>query len=279
MHTFETPNPVQLVLVSRSGHARVTAADTSETTVSLTAEDPDAEELIADAVVEQHGDAVVVRLPRGRGGLFRGRQPSVGIDVQVPAGSDLKAEHESADLHTTGELHDVVARLGSGDVTIDAVSGSAKVDTGSGDIRIARCEGNLKTSSGSGDIELGVVHGRTTTRSGSGDVSVEHAVGTVSSGSGSGDIVIRTSENGLTAKTGSGEVHVGDVRAGKVVATTASGGVEVAVAQGTAVWLDLNSVSGDVRNDLDAIDGPDETDRTLELRVKTASGDIAVSRA
>lgn len=279
MHTFETPNPVQLVLASRAGQARVTATDTHQTTVFLTAEDPDAEELIADAVVEQHGDAVVVRVPRGRGGLFRGRHPGVGIDVQVPTGSDLRAEHESADLHTSGELRDVVARLSSGDVRIDAVTGSAKVDTASGDIRVARCDGDVKTASGSGDIELGVVGGRTATRCGSGDVRIEHAVGPVSSGSGSGDIVIRTSENGLTAKTGSGEVQVGDVRSGKVVATTASGGVDVAVAQGTAVWLDLNSVSGDVRSDLDAIEGPDDTDQTLELRVKTASGDIAVTRA
>ena len=90
---------------------------------------------------------------------------------------------------------------------------------------------------------------------------------------------MKTGTTGVSAKTGSGDVRVGQAWSGEVRATTASGDVDVSVARGTAVWLDLNTISGDVRNDLDAIAGPDETDATLELRAKTASGDITVTRA
>ncbi|MGH3357579.1 MAG: DUF4097 family beta strand repeat-containing protein [Nocardioidaceae bacterium] len=279
MHTFETPSPVRLAITNGAGRVTVEAADTTESTVELTALHPDAEDAIAQAIVEQRGDDIVVRLPRERSGLFRSRQASVAIDVRVPSGSTLKTDLGSSDLRTVGALHDLTAKLGSGDAAIDVVTGSARAETGSGDVLLDRCDGSLHAASGSGDIAVGTVGGRTTTRCGSGNVTIQHAVGEVSSGSGSGDIVVRTSETGLKAKTGSGSVLVSDARSGRIDATTASGDVQVAVADGTAVWLDLNTISGDVRSDLDSIDSPGETERTLELRVKTASGDIAVGRS
>lgn len=279
MHTFHTPGAVRLSVSNGAGLVTVDAVDTTETTVSLTPGDSQAEKLVDEAVIEQRGDQIVVRLPRSRGGLFRGRQAKVDIDVRLPTGSSVKAELESSDLRTTGELETLIAKLGSGDATVDTVTGTARVDSGSGNLRLDRCDGAMKASSGSGDISAGAVRGRAITRSGSGDVVIEHAAGLVSAGSGSGDIVVRRSESGVTAKTGSGDVQIGEATEGEVSATTASGDVEVAVTNGTAVWLDLNTVSGDVRSDLDSADGPGETDRTLELRVKTASGDISVARA
>lgn len=278
MHTFDTPGPVRLEINSGAGRVSVDAVDTTETTVSLTPDDVQAEKLVDEAIVEQRGGQVVVRLPRGRGGLFRGRQAKVTVEVRVPTGSSLKAELESADLHTSGELDTLSAKLGSGDATVDTVTRNARMDTGSGDIRIDHCHGPLKWGSGSGDLTAGTLGDRTTARCGSGDVTIEHAGGEVSAGSGSGDIVVRTSEVGLTAKTGSGDVRVGEARGGRISAMTASGDVEVSVADGTAVWLDLNSLSGAVHSDLDSVEGPGDTDRTLELRVKTASGDISVAR-
>ena len=57
------------------------------------------------------------------------------------------------------------------------------------------------------------------------------------------------------------------------------GDVEVAVRRGTGVYLDCNSLSGDTSSDLDmtgdaAGDGP-----LIEIRVKTVSGDIHITRA
>ena len=279
MYRFDTPSPLQLVVSNHAGRVSVEAADVAESTVELTPLDADAEQAIAEAVVEHRHDHLVVHLPRGRSGLFRNRAAKVAVDIRVPTGSSMRAKLHSADVTTRGALDDVHIELGSGDAVIDTVTGSARVESGSGDFQLQRCDGDLNATLGSGDVNVETVRGRVQTRAGSGDVTIGNACGVVTAGSGSGDIVVRTSEAGVSARTGSGDVRIGEAQAGEVRAGTASGDVDVAVASGTAVWLDLNTISGDVRNALDAIAGPEDSDRQLKLQVKTASGDISVARA
>ncbi|UYM07091.1 DUF4097 family beta strand repeat-containing protein [Solicola gregarius] len=279
MHTFDTPSPVQLRVSNRAGRVSIEAADVTESTVELTALSPEADEAIAEAIVEQRGSHIVVDLPRGRPGLFRSRSPKVAIDITVPTGSNLRASLQSSDLRTTGALNDAHVEVGSGDIVMDTTTGSARLQNGSGDVQIEQCHGDIVVTLGSGDVRVGTVRGKAQTRSGSGDVTIEHAKGVVTAASGSGDIAVSSSDSGLTAKTGSGDVRVHRARSGEVRVTTASGDVDVSVDHGTAVWLDLNTLSGAVRNELDAIDGPDETEQQLKLRVKTASGDISVARS
>ncbi|UPK74785.1 DUF4097 domain-containing protein [Nocardioidaceae bacterium SCSIO 66511] len=278
MQTFKTDGPVRLRVENRAGRVTIDAADVTESTVELTALSPEAEQAIAEAVVEQRGDNLVVLLPRGRSGLFRGRGAKVAVDIRVPTGSTLSASLQSSDLRTTGSLGDAKVELGSGDVVVDTIMGSARFASGSGDVQVERCDGSLVTTMGSGNVTVGTVQGKAQARTGSGDVTIWHALGAVMVGSGSGDVSVGESVSGVTAKTGSGDVRVQQARSGEVRATTASGDVDVAVTAGTAVWLDLNTISGDVRNELDTIAGPDDTDNQLELRVKTASGDISVAR-
>lgn len=279
MYTFDTPSPIQLTVSNHAGRVSVEAADVTESTVQLTAIDADAEQAIAEAVVEHRHEHLVVHLPRGRSGLFRNRAPKVAVDVRVPTDSTVRAKLHSASLSTTGAFSDLNVELGSGNAVVDTVTGSARINSGSGDLQLRQCDGDLTATLGSGDIHVDTVLGRVQTRSGSGDVTIGHAGGAVTAGSGSGDIMVGTSESGIAAKTGSGDVRVTDAQSGEVKASTASGDVAVGIAQGTAVWLDLNTISGSVRNDLDAIAQPEETERKLTLRVKTASGDISVARA
>lgn len=279
MHTFDTPEPVRLAVTNGAGQVTIEAVDTAETTVTLTPLHADARDLIAKAIVHQQGDDITVRLPRSRPGIFRNHGAGVAVDVRVPTGSTAKVELDAADLRTTGELAELFAKLGSGDAAIDVVTGNARVETGSGDIALERCGGDLRAASGSGDFAVGTVGGRAMTQTGSGDVSIQVAGGEVVAGSGSGDITVGTSEVGLGAKTGTGDVRIIQASAGEVRASTASGDVEVGVKDGTAVWLDLNSVTGDVRSSLDSIDQPADSDQQLRLRVKTATGDITVARA
>jgi DUF4097 and DUF4098 domain-containing protein YvlB len=87
----------------------------------------------------------------------------------------------------------------------------------------------------------------------------------------------------LRATTASGDIEVGMVRRGQTDLRTASGDVEVGVAAGTGVWLDVNTSSGKTRNDLTmnpetATDVAGRAAATLELRVRTASGDITIRR-
>jgi hypothetical protein len=51
------------------------------------------------------------------------------------------------------------------------------------------------------------------------------------------------------------------------------------VASGTGVWLDLNTVSGSTRSNLDMNQGaPPAGGHALTLRVATVSGDITINR-
>jgi DUF4097 and DUF4098 domain-containing protein YvlB len=92
---------------------------------------------------------------------------------------------------------------------------------------------------------------------------------------------VRSAAGSLRASTASGGVEIGSLRRGEAVIKTASGDVQVGVAPGSAVWMDLSSASGRSISDLTATgdapptDGPVE----LELRVRTASGNIRVRRA
>ena len=48
--------------------------------------------------------------------------------------------------------------------------------------------------------------------------------------------------------------------------------------EGTAAWLDVASQHGRVRNLLQDAAGPDEDDRTVEVRASTSYGDVVVRR-
>ena len=78
----------------------------------------------------------------------------------------------------------------------------------------------------------------------------------------------------------SGSVQVRDVQRGVVDLSSTSGSVTVGVRRGTLVWLDLSSVSGRTRSDLEA-DGaaPMGDEEPLTLTVRSVSGSITVGRS
>ena len=67
--------------------------------------------------------------------------------------------------------------------------------------------------------------------------------------------------------------------AGSASLKTGFGEIEVGIASGTAAKLDASTSFGRVRNQLEAADGPQATDETLDLRARSSYGDIVVRRA
>ena len=63
--------------------------------------------------------------------------------------------------------------------------------------------------------------------------------------------------------------------------TAVSGDVSVATRPGLALWIDAQSVSGTMRSDLEVGDYPatEASESPVELRVRTVSGDVRISRA
>ncbi len=98
--------------------------------------------------------------------------------------------------------------------------------------------------------------------------------------SASGDVSIDEAEASLKIQTASGDLEARSVREGDVVLQTASGDIEVGVKQGSKLWIDARSMSGDTSTDLEVSDTPSEGDGPLvEISATAMSGDIAIRRA
>jgi DUF4097 and DUF4098 domain-containing protein YvlB len=272
MHTFETPNPVTLRVELWQGSVDVTAEDTDTTTVELRGD----EELIEAAKVEQRGNEVVVLMPKIKSGLFR-RSAEVDARIVVPKQSNARIQTASADIRTHGDLARVEAASGSGDVEVDQAS-EAEVRTGSGDISVRKVQGDCNTKSGSAEVMLGKIGGDCDVLSGSGDVLIDEVAGKLKVKAGSGDIILKSSGDGVDAMAGSGDLLLRRVERGRVKAKTGSGDITVGVAAGTAAYLDVMSVTGDVSSELDGAEAPVDGELTAEIFVQTGSGDVVLQR-
>jgi Toastrack DUF4097 len=172
-----------------------------------------------------------------------------------------------------------VIKTGSADVSISADIDRSKIISGSGDITVGNAV-DLDCSTGSGNISVARVDGSgARLSSGSGDVSVDEASCAVTAKSGSGEVVVKSVRGAsLQANSGSGDIGIAST-SGSVDLRSASGSLTVGVADNLPAWLDLNSVSGDIRIGLESTAQPEPGEPYITLRARTASGDIAVFRA
>ena len=97
--------------------------------------------------------------------------------------------------------------------------------------------------------------------------------------SASGDVAVREADGSVNVRTASGDVRIESVRRGTVEIDSASGDVDVAVAVGTAAWLDVQALSGSVSSSLDPTDAPGDDAETVSIHAHTLSGDIRIRRA
>jgi DUF4097 and DUF4098 domain-containing protein YvlB len=279
MYTFDTPAPIDLRVELPQGRLNVVALDTETTTVELNPMrgDSAAREAIENARVEQRGNEILVLLPNAKGGLFRGKA-EVEVEIRVPSHSNARVETSSADIETEGVLGDVKASTGSGEVSIDQVA-DLQMRTGSGDVTVTTVTGSCNVKSGSADVQIGAVAADADVIAGSGDLSVESVGGKLNVKTGSGDLTVASAGRTVDAVAGSGDVLVKRVEQGSLRMKTGSGDVSVGVATGTAAYLDIMTVTGDVSSDLDASDAPTDGDRTVDISIKSGSGDVVLQRS
>jgi len=278
-HVFETPGPVDLKVELSTGQIDISAEDVAQTTVELKAVHGDnvAQDLIANARVEQSGNKVSVIMPKNKGGFF-GRKGQVHATITVPNESNLKVDTGSADLKARGRFGQTNINSGSGDIEIDQMA-SGDLKAGSGDIDVERVIGAVKVKTGSGDITVGDIGGDADLLAGSGDVVLAGGGGGVKVKTGSGDVVLDTGGSRVDAMAGSGDLVIKQVDRGEVFAKTGSGDVTIGVAHGTAAYLDIQTVTGDVRSSLDATESPQDGDATVSINVMSGTGDVVLQRA
>ncbi|WP_165367521.1 DUF4097 family beta strand repeat-containing protein [Phytoactinopolyspora endophytica] len=277
---FPAPTPISLSVKSRSGNIQVTAADVTETTVDIQPGKPgdtDAIEVIDRARVDHQENALRIDISRRGKGPSLLRDPSVNVRVTVPLSSAVSVQAGSADVVLTGGLGDVAAKTGSGDVIAESCA-DVTIKTGSGDIRVDGATG-AEANTGSGDILVQHCSGRIGTDTGSGNIRIDRAGDHTEAHTSSGDIEVGEVMAQLDSRTASGDIRIRRAIEGDVAAKTASGDVTVGVATGTAAKLDCSSASGRVRSDLEPADAPAETDRTVLIAARAASGSITIARA
>ncbi|MDY7084682.1 MAG: DUF4097 family beta strand repeat-containing protein [Actinomycetota bacterium] len=261
MFEFDHPAPVTVSLRTNAGLVRLHAEqrDTVQVTVEAM-DDRDTSREAADKTrVVLDGDTLLIEVPHDAK-IWR-RAPKLAITARVPVGSTLHGKSASAGIQAAGTWSDVKLDVASADVELAEATGDVALDSASGDLGVGRIGGSAKLGTASGDVRLDDVTGDVKVKSASGDVRVGAVAGS------------------LRASTASGDVSVGRLSTGRSEISTASGDVQVGITAGAGVWLDLNTASGRTTSDLTPTGETPPTGATIELRVRTASGDIHIHRS
>lgn len=260
LYTFSTPQPLTLRLRNPAGDVEISASETTETTVEVIPRGRSAEDAAERTRVELSADGtrLDVEAPERR----FGSTSKLGMIVALPVGSRVDAGTASADLVCHGRLGGLDAASASGDIAADEIDGNAGIKSASGDVAVGAVSGDVDCKTASGDLRLGTTGGNCRSTSASGDLELGACGGEVS------------------ARTASGDVSVRQVERGNVQITTMSGDVSVGVRRGVTVWLDLSTMSGRTRSDLEHQDAPPSDDSpVVSISVRTMSGDIALQRS
>ncbi|WP_233712044.1 DUF4097 family beta strand repeat-containing protein [Kribbella turkmenica] len=250
-----------------SGRVDIVPNDGTETEVTLEV-DSGSEE---DVIFKVHDGELLVEGPRN---VRHG--PDIQVRISTPATLEARIKTGSGDIGSRMPLSTARLSTGSGDVRLERVEGDLAINTGSGDVRVEHAAGVVRAGTGSGSITIDEAADALGLSTGSGDVRVGDAAGPTTVKVGSGDITIERIRDHSVATSGSGDVRVEIADGPSVQAETARGDVQIGVPDGVPAYLDLKTVTGRIRCDLEPGERPAEGERALMLRARTVSGDISV---
>jgi DUF4097 and DUF4098 domain-containing protein YvlB len=282
--TFKTPGAVRLDIRNGAGEVRLDAGSAQdETTIVLEPlrDNESSIEAVQTARVELHeradGQDVVIDV-RGRSKWFRGAEVLVAVTCPLEPAVEIKTG--SADIEGRGLFKSVDVETGSGDVQFADISGDAEVGAASGDVQISLIGGEARLNTASGDIQVGMIGADGRINSASGDVMIRTGGGRLEVNSASGDVQVKEALGSVNINTASGDQQVGSVFHDSVNLKSASGDLRIGIKEGSRLFIDARSRSGEVSSELPVSDAPLEGEAPLiELRANTMSGDITIHRA
>ena len=281
MPTFDTPEPIAVSLNVLVATARITAEDRSDTVIDVVPSNPAAEADVRAAqqvTVDFSGGKLAVKSPKQwRHYSSFGGAGSIIVTLRLPAGSQLSSQMAMGEMHAEGRLGACRVAMAAGGISLDHVA-SAKLSSAAGDITVERVDGALELSC-AGTIRIGEVQGKAVVKNINGDTLIGKVAGPLRCTGANGDIVVNQAHESVVAKTANGNIRIHTVGQGAVSLHTAAGELEVGIPEGTAAMLDVKSSFGKVRNGLTSASGPEGTDRTVEIRARTAFGDILIGRS
>jgi DUF4097 and DUF4098 domain-containing protein YvlB len=280
---FATPGKVRVVVENEVGLVVITARPATTTEVTLEAHSAGAEELVAQATVEDQasgdGHTIRVRIPHKHGMKFV-RRNGVTVRIAMPLDGDVDVATASADVELNGSVGEAVVKTASGDITADDASGGLRAKSASGDISVGSVTGDVRLHSISGDVRAVRVDGRAHVTTTSGDIEVGSAANRADVRSTSGDVRLGDVAGDATIVGVSGSVRVLSYAAGSMQIRAVSGDITVGVAQGVNLSVDAETLSGSVRSDIPLGQEPSAgTSPEVAITARNVSGDVLVERA
>ncbi len=290
--TLTVSGPVDLDISTGAGYIRVRAGGSSVVRVHglIRARDGggrSGEEKVryleSNPPIEQTGNTL--RVGRIENHEYA-RNVSISFELEVPTETRLKGNTGSGDLTVEGITGPVDASTGSGSISASNIEGRVKADTGSGKVELDSINGGASADTGSGDIRGGRIAGSFKADTGSGSIHLDQvAPGDVEADAGSGDIELNGVRGALKASTGSGRITVGGELSGQWKLSAGSGEVDIHLPADSAFDLYAHTDSGTVK-----VDHPVTASGTFSpkeirgkvrgggsmLDVRTGSGDIRI---
>ena len=284
MASFETRQPILLSIGLSQGMVHVIASDRIDTVVAVSPSDPGRPadvEAAGKTVVDLANGTLSIRMPKP-GGIAAPvigwkRSGSVDVTVELPEGSSLRADTGVADFRCDGRLGDVEVKTGAGDVRLDR-TGALRVRAGVGRVAFEEAAGNAEIVT-AGDVTIGAVAGNADVNNINGKTWISRVGGNVRVKSANGDVTIEDAGRDVTVKTANGDIRLGQIARGSTIIETAAGGLEIGIREGTAAWIDANTRFGRIHNSLSPADDPDQSTETVQVRARTAFGDVLITRS
>jgi Putative adhesin len=260
---FSCSDPIDISIDSWTSGSIVLAGEPTDTVVVevVPSHRSRAADLVEQVEVEFEDGQLAIHGPRA---IPSWRWSGLDLTIKAPLGSSCAAKTASADVSCVGEVSSLVITTASGDLTASTVTGDVAARTASGDVLLEQVGGDLVVHTASGDVRASQIDGAVRVNTASGDVALGYCARSV------------------TTRTATGDVQIGAVASGEVELNSASGDVAVAVVPGIGVYLELSSLTGMVRSDLDEVDSAEAAGPAgpaVEIRARTVSGDIRVTKS
>jgi DUF4097 and DUF4098 domain-containing protein YvlB len=282
MNTFQTPQPIAVVVdVSVRADIRIVAANRQDTVVNVQPRDATRAldvKAAEQTTVDYSEGRLQVRLHPLRRYTWFGDGGAVDITVDVPIGCNLELKSGMGDLHCEGEFGSAELKTDMGHIRLDHCT-DLRAHTGMGDVTVERVAGRAEVKTGSGKIRIREIDGVASIKNGNGSTHIVDTAGELRVSAANGDVALERAGATTTIKASNGDITVGEVSRGTLTLQTAAGSLAVGVREGSAAWLDLSTKYGRVRNGLDVTTGPGEADTKVEIRARSAYGDITVRRS
>jgi DUF4097 and DUF4098 domain-containing protein YvlB len=167
--------------------------------------------------------------------------------LTVPAETEIDFSTASGDLRVSDVSADIEATTASGDIEIEKANGEIEISVASGDLFISNANGEIELSAASGDIEVENSGGEIELSTASGDIEASGLDGEIDLSTASGEIEINDSHGIFDLSCASGDINAEGIKIeGMSEFSTASGDVEVVLAESCKYDLELSAASGDV---------------------------------